>query len=98
MTAAAHEIAERRRGGAVDSHLDVVHRARDLALGVEPASVVGLVSRRVPAHEREIESSDERNLVVDDDDFLMVRGPDRMLAVEGEVQASMASPAELDRR
>ncbi|MCC7547284.1 MAG: hypothetical protein IT532_05930 [Burkholderiales bacterium] len=48
---------------------------------------------RVPARAGEIESADEGDALVHHDDLLMLRAAQRMVAVEGDVQAAVAAPA-----
>ena len=52
--------------------------------------------RRIPAGMREIEAADERDGIVDDDDLLVVRRADRMLAVEPELEPAVRLPVELE--
>jgi hypothetical protein len=52
----------------------------------------------IPAAAGEIETADEGDRVVDDDDLLMLRRPGRVMPVEAEVQASMGAPSEPEER
>ena len=98
LPAVAAQLAERARGGAVDDRLHVVIRPIRLAIGVAAHGLAAGVLGRVPAAVREIETADERDRIVDDDDLLMVRRAERMLVVEAEVQAPVRAPVELVER
>jgi hypothetical protein len=83
---------------AVDGDHYVVERRIRLAVR-RPPRVVGPVSGRVPAPGGEIESADERQPVVDEDDLLVVRARQRVRVVVAQVHAPMRVPREpVERR
>ena len=47
---------------------------------------------------RQVDAAAERQLVVDDDDLLMMRGADGMVVVEAEADASRHAPAQAPAR
>ena len=82
----ARELAERAGGAATDDHAEIVERRIRGAVRIAPARVARHVLRRIPAVEGQVEAADEANAVVDDDELLVVRCPDRMPVVELEIE------------
>jgi hypothetical protein len=54
--------------------------------------IARVVRRRIAALDGEIDAADERERIVDTDDLLMVRGDERVLSVEAEVDPGMRLP------
>jgi len=72
LPALAHEHADGARGIAVEHRLHVVHRLIGCIVGVAAQRRIGVVRGRVPARTREVDTTRERQRVVDDDDLLMM--------------------------
>ena len=87
------DIAQCRGDFAGHSNLNVVVRRRDGAVKVDAPNIVRPMIRSVPASSGQIQPSDERNGVVDDDDFLVMRGADGMIAVHMKVNPRVPLPA-----
>ena len=96
--ALARQLAEGCGRSAVHRDLCVVERRTRLAARVAPPRIVGQVFRRIPAAVGQIDPADKGDGIIDDDDFLVVRRPDRMRAVQLEVHAPVRTPAELVAR
>jgi hypothetical protein len=94
----AHELAQRPRGVAVDHRLHIVERAIGHAAGIAATRLVGEMLARIPPALRDIQSADERNGIVDDDDLLVVRRINRVRRVEPEGKAAVRAPVELVHR
>src|SRR6056297_2916261 len=63
-----------------------------------PVRLLPTMRRGVPAAVRQVEATDESHGIVDDDDFLVMGGADRVRAVELEANPAMGLPAELETR
>ncbi|KXX64904.1 hypothetical protein AY586_02150 [Marichromatium gracile] len=90
--ARARQLGERAGALAVDHQLQVVEGRVGLAVGVAPAGVLGLVRAAVPAPFTEVEAAAEGQCVVDDHQLLVVTGRQRVVVIEGEVQARVLAP------
>ena len=90
----AGELAQRRRRFAVEGDLHVVERGVGLTGGVGPPGVVQSVLGRVPAPRAEVDPANERQRVVDDDDLLVMAGPDRVDRVQAVAQPAVGHQAE----
>ena len=71
-----------------------------LAGRIDAARVVGVVAGRVPAPDGDVEAARKGEPVVDDRDLLVLRGADRRLLVEGELDLRRRLPlqGDADRR
>ncbi len=78
---------------AAHRHLYVVKGPVGLARRISAARVMAAVLAGVEAAYGQVESADERQRIIDDDDLLVMRGRHRMIAVEGEAQAFVRVPA-----
>ena len=94
VPARARQLPQRGGGLAVDHHLNVVRGRVGVAGRVDARGFVRLVRGCVPAPDREIEASRERQRVVDDDDLLVVSPAERVGVVEPEGQARVGLPGE----
>ena len=61
-------------GFAVHHALHVVKRRIGLAVGIDAERIIGFVRAGVPAPYREVETADEGERAVNDDDLLVLRG------------------------
>ena len=97
LPAIAAELAECARGGAVDNRLHIVIWSSLSASHIHTKRFISAMRRRIPAAVGQIEPAHERDGIVHNDNFLMVRTAERMCAVEPKVQprAQMRAPAEL---
>ena len=91
------ELKRAREASGISIHdrLHIVIRPVLPAFGIASHGLVAGVLGGVPAAVSEIETSDECDGIVHDDDFLMMRCAERMLVVQAEVQAPMRAPVEL---
>jgi hypothetical protein len=92
------ELAQRCRGGAVADELDVVIRRIHATPAVDAARILRQMLRGVPARVRHVHAPDERDLVVDDHELLVMGSRERMARVEPEVDAPVRVPAEANDR
>jgi hypothetical protein len=92
--ALARALREHLRRFTVDHHLHVVHGNVGPVLRIDAARIRRAVLLRVPAAQREIHAAAERDLVVDHDGLLVVRGAERQMTVEQDVDAARLPPAE----
>jgi hypothetical protein len=69
-------------GSRVKCALHVVHRHVGLAAKIAAARLGWMVGGDIPAAHREVDSSAIRDLVVDDDELLVMRGTEGKVAVE----------------
>jgi len=71
---------------AVDHHAYVVKRRIGPAVGVAPSGIIQAVLGSVPAVAGQVETADERQGVVDDDELLVMRCAGRVTIVELEIE------------
>src|SRR5690349_22966176 len=62
-------------------------------IGIDPSDVVRPMLRRIPSSSSQIQPADEGNGIVDHDDFRMMRGAHRVVAVHMEMHPRMTFPA-----
>jgi len=72
--------------------LNIMMRCEKISVGINPPGILGPMICRVPTTFGQIESADERNGIVDDNDLGMMRGSDRMIAVHMKVNARVPAP------
>ena len=83
-----------KSGGRIAVH----HELHVMVWGIKPAKgihslgILRQVIRRVPAMFRYIQSAGKRDGIIDDDDFLMMRRTQRMVAVEAKMDPSVTAP------
>ena len=94
----ARELDERRDDPTLDRHLDVMEWRIGLAVGIETARIVRPVRRCIPTPHGEIDAADEGHIIIDDDDFLMMRGADRVIGGKAQPQAAMPRPLAIEQR
>jgi len=75
------------RRNAVDHHLHVVERPIGNTVGVNAAGVLQLVLACIPTPSGQIQTADECQSIVDNNNFLVMRAPDRQLVVEAKLDA-----------
>src|SRR4029453_7418278 len=95
--ALSEELAQSGRGVAVDGHLDVVERSIRDAARRGATRVNGPVLARVPAMARQVDSADECDRIIDDDDLLVVRGSERGARVGAKADAGGPAQPRLKR-
>ena len=98
LPAPAGELGQGPRGGAVDRHLHVVEGRVGDAGRVDAAGCRRPVLGGVPAPDREVEPADEGDRVVDHHDLLVVRGADRDLVVQAQLDLRRRAPLQGEKR
>lgn len=76
----------------IDRELNIVMRWEKNSVGINTPGILGLMIRCVPASFGQIESADEPDGIVDDNDFGMMRGSDGMIPVHVKVNARVPAP------
>ena len=79
---------------AVDHHAYVVKRRIKLAVGVAPSGIIQPMLGSVPAVAGQVETADERQGVVHDDELLVMRCAGRMTIVELKIEPPLGSRRE----
>jgi hypothetical protein len=64
---------------------------------IDPLGIVQGMVRRVPAPDGQVEAAGERHRIVDDDDLLVMRRPDRHLVIEAEPHLAWRAPVQRER-
>ena len=92
LPAPARHIRKRCRCLTGDKRLYVVHRRIGLAVRRYPQGIAGKMGPVVPPLHGQVHAAGKGETLVDDDQLLVMRGADRMLQVEGQVNAWMVFP------
>jgi hypothetical protein len=73
-------------------------RQRNCPSGVDPSDVVKPMLGRIPSSSGQIQPADEGDGIIDHNDFRMMRGAQRVVAVHMEMHARMPSPTRTKKR
>ena len=94
----ARPLAERSRGLALDDHLHIVHRQILLVVRIAATWFGGVMRRDIPPAHRQVDAAAVRDVVVDDDEFLVMRRAERQMTVEQNLDALRCAMAEDEAR
>jgi len=73
-----------------------MERRIGITSGIHPPGIIWGVLRGIPPALREVYSAYKGNSIIHDHDLLVVRGADRMVSVQPEMNAPMGLPLEIE--
>jgi hypothetical protein len=92
----ANQVPECGGSRPVDRHLYIMERRIGITSGIHPPGIIWGVLRGIPPALREVYSAYKGNSIIHDHDLLVVRGADRMVSVQPEMNAPMGLPLEIE--
>src|SRR5262249_9542059 len=90
------QLRERRRGLTVHHRLHVMEGTVRNAGGIDAPRVVNPVRTGVPASDRHVNTTDERDSIVYHHDLLVMRGTGRKIIIQAITDTSRHSPTKRD--